>query len=65
MGEPGLSAECKIHGNDIAHLQHAMSDHEGRIRELEKATWRMTAYVSVAASLFSALGAILAKVIGG
>lgn len=58
-------ADCVLHANELAHAQNRINDHEARIRELEKATWRMTAYVSLAASIFSALGSILVKYLGG
>lgn len=57
--------DCKVLFNDIAHLTREVEDHELRLRSLEKAHWRMAAAVSVAASIFSALGAVAAKLIAG
>lgn len=59
------NANVKVLRNDVEYLAHEVEDHEERLRVLEKAHWRMTAFVSIAAALFSALGAVAAKFIGG
>ena len=51
-GEWPQELRCKYHGDQIA-------DHETRMRALERMTWRATAYVSLAAAIFAALGGFL------
>jgi hypothetical protein len=44
----------------VRHIEAHVEDHESRLRELERAHWRMTAIVSVASAFASAAATLLA-----
>jgi hypothetical protein len=57
------SVEARLIMIEVDHCKDQVVDHEDRLRKLEYSTVRITASVSVAAAIFSMLGAILAKML--
>lgn len=53
-----ILAEVRVLDNRVDHVEAEQLRQCGRLAELEKATWRMSGLVAIAAALFAAIGSI-------